>query len=217
MSKSIALRSSTSARTSSQLTTLVRNVAQLRSQLNDAKRMVRLVSDTVTQVEVELKHNESKLAELTHERVGDDGPASTVSGLGAAALRGQEAVARWIEEGTLMASAEFAQAWGISRQALDQAVERGELFSMKLGNKRFYPRELLRLDRPTVARVCKALGEASAAEKLVFWLRQHGGLGGVSAVDAAVAGKTDRVVQLAQAWAEENGLAETTVNATATA
>ena len=216
MSKSIALRSSTSARTSSQLTTLVRSVAQLRSQLNDAKRMVRLVSDTVTQVEVELKHNESKLAELTHERVGD-GPASTVSGLGAAALRGQEAVARWIEEGTLMASAEFAQAWGISRQALDQAVERGELFSMKLGNKRFYPRELLRLDRPTVARVCKALGEASAAEKLVFWLRGHGGLGGVSAVDAAVAGKTDRVVQLAQAWAEENGLAETTVNATATA
>jgi len=39
----------------------------------------------------------------------------------------------------------------------------------------------------------------------------------VSAVDAAVASKTDRVVQLAQAWAEENGLAETTVNATATA
>ena len=216
MSKSIALRSSTSARTSSQLTTLVRNVAQLRSQLNDAKRMVRLVSDTVTQVEVELKNNESRLAELTHERVGD-APASTVSGLGAAALRGQEAVARWIEEGTLMASAEFAQAWGLSRQALDQAVERGELFSMKLGNKRFYPRELLRLDRPTVARVCKALGDASAVEKLVFWLRQHGGLGGASAVDAAAAGKTDRVVQLAQAWAEENGLAETTLNATATA
>src|SRR4051794_12989349 len=102
MSKSIALRSSSPpARTSSQLTTLVRNVAQLRSQLNDAKRMVRLVSDTVTQVEVELKNNESRLAELTNARVGD-APASTVSGLGAAALRGQEAVARWVEEGTLM-------------------------------------------------------------------------------------------------------------------
>jgi len=131
MSNSIALRSSTSARTSSQLTTLVRNVAQLRSQLNDAKRMVRLVSDTVTQVEVELKNNENRLAELTHERAGDT-PASTVSGLGAAALRGQEAVARWIEEGTLMASADFAQSWGISRQALDQAVERGELFSARV-------------------------------------------------------------------------------------
>ena len=216
MTKSIALRSSTSARTSSQLTTLVRSVARLRTQLNDAKRMVRQVSDTVTQVEVELKNNENRLAELTHERAGD-APGSTVSGLGAAALRGQEAVARWIEEGTLMASAEFAQAWGMSRQALDQAVERGELFSMKLGNKRFYPRELLRLDRPTVARVCKALGEASAAEKLVFWLRQHGGLGGVSAVDAAAGGQADRVAQLAQAWAEENGRAETTANATATA
>lgn len=207
MSKSIALRSSAPARTSSQLTTLVRNVAQLRSQLNDAKRMVRLVSDTVTQVELELRNNESKLAELTHERVGN-APASTVIGLDAAALRGQEAVARWIEDGTLMASAEFAQAWGISRQALDQAVERGELFSMKLGNKRFYPHELLRLDRPTVARVCKALGDASAAEKLVFWLRRHGGLGGVSAVDAAAGGKVDRVAQVAQAWAEENGLAD---------
>ena len=195
---------------------MVRTVAQLRSQLNDAKRMVRVISDTVTQVEVELKNNESKLAELTHAQVSD-APESTVSGLGAAALRGQEAVARWIEEGTLMASAEFAQAWGISRQALDQAVERGELFSMKLGNKRFYPRELLRLDRPTVARVCKALGEASAAEKLVFWLRQHGGLGGVSAVDAAAGGQVDRVAQLAQAWTEENGRAETTANATATA
>ena len=216
MSKSIALRSSASARSSSQLTAMVRTVAQLRSQLNDAKRMVRVISDTVTQVEVELKNNESKLAELTHAQVSD-APESTVSGLGAAALRGQEAVARWIEEGTLMASAEFAQAWGISRQALDQAVERGELFSMKLGNKRFYPRELLRLDRPTVARVCKALGEASAAEKLVFWLRQHGGLGGVSAVDAAAGGQVDRVAQLAQAWTEENGRAETTANATATA
>lgn len=217
MSKSIALRSSApSARTSSQLTALVQNVAQLRSQLDDAKRMVRLVSDTVTQVEVELKNSETRLAELTHERAGD-APVSTVIGLGAATLRGQEAVARWIEEGTLMASAEFAQAWGISRQALDQAVERGELFSMKLGNKRFYPRELLRLDRPTVARVCKALGDASAAEKLVFWLRRHGGLGGVSAVEAAVGGKVDRVARLAKAWAEESGLAETTANATATA
>ena len=216
MSKSIALRSSTSARSSSQLTTLARNVAQLRSQLDDAKRMVRLVSDTVSQVEVELKNNESRLAELTHGREGV-APTSPVGGLEKAAVRGQEAVARWIEEGTLMASAEFAQAWGISRQALDQAVERGELFSMKLGNKRFYPRELLRLDRPTVARICKALGTASAAEKLVFWLRPHGGLGGMSAVDAAASGKSDRVAQLAQAWAEENGPADATAHVAATA
>jgi hypothetical protein len=33
-------------------------------------------------------------------------------------------------------------------------------------------------------------------------------LGGVSAVDAAVGGKVDRVAQLAAAWAEENGLAD---------
>ena len=209
MPKSAALRSSTSARTSNQLTTLVRNVAQLRTQLNDAKRMVRVASDTVSQVEVELKNNENRLAKLTNEPMGD-APASAVSGFRAAAARGQEAVARWVEDGTLMASAEFAQAWGISRQALDQAVERGELFSMKLGNKRFYPRDLLRLDRPTVARVCKSLGDASAVEKLIFWLRKHGGLGGASAVDAAVGGKVDRVAQLAEAWAEENGLADAT-------
>lgn len=203
MPKSAALRTST------QLTTLVKNVAQLRTQLNDAKRMVRAASNTMTQVEIELRNNESRLAKLTREPISG-GPVSNASGFRAAVARGQEAVARWVEDGTLMSSPEFAHSWGISRQALDQAVKRGELFSMKLGNKRFYPREFLRLERPIVARVCKALGEASAVEKLIFWLRKHGGLGGASAVDAAANGKVERVAQLAQAWADENRLANGT-------
>ena len=133
---------------------------------------------------------------------------ASMPGLAGSSARGQDTISRWVREGQLVLSADFAKGWGVSRQALDQAVVRGELFSIKSGNKRFYLESLMHLDRPDVARVCRALGRADGVEKLVFWMREHGGLAGKTAVDAVKKRKVDRVVELAEAWAEENGLNE---------
>lgn len=87
-------------------------------------------------------------------------------------------------------------------------MERGELFSIKHGNRRFYVAALLELSRADVAQVCKALGHAAPEEQLMFWLRVHGGLAGRTAVEAVAADQVGRVTELAQDWAEERGYAD---------
>jgi len=124
----------------------------------------------------------------------------------AAEKRGHETYVRWTRDGTLLSSTEFAPRWGVTRQALEQAVERGELFSLKVGNRRYYPSVFLSLTRPLVAEITRTLGSADADEKLIFMLRTHGGLGGRSIAEAVSAGMEDRVLNLAQSWAEERGL-----------
>ena len=121
---------------------------------------------------------------------------------------GQSSLAQWVEDGTLLPSAAFAAAWGLTRQALDQAVERNDLFSVKLGNKRYFLGALVPLDRSAVAMVCRALGSAVASEKLLFWLRKQGALGGKTVADIVAAGGHLRAAEVARDWAEERGLAE---------
>jgi hypothetical protein len=56
--------------------------------------------------------------------------------------------------------------------------------------------------------VCRALGDLGASEKLMFWLREHGALGGrgiAVVLDAGVA--VAKVERLAAAWARERGAA----------
>ena len=197
------------ARSPERLSSLVRNVQQLRKELDTARSMVQ-------RVEMALQSNEAVLAELAdamREAVrlpsaNDAFEAVDRGGLAGAVVRGQAAVARWVADGTLVTSGVFAEACGVTRQALDQAVERGELFSVKHGNKRFYPAALMSLGRADVALVSKSLGHAAPEEKLVFWLRPQGALAGRTAVQAVAEGKGARVAQLAQDWAEERGLSD---------
>lgn len=201
---------------SQKLSELVRSVRTLHAELADARRMVLAANAHVAKVELALQTNTAVLEELTGGAIATVSRAAHVEsggGLHGASLRGQAAVARWIAEGWLVPSTTFADAWGITRQALDQAVERGELFSIKHGNKRYYPQPLVSLEREAVSRVCKAFGRADGAEKLVFWQRPHGALSGRTAAQAVAAGQTDRVVQLAVDWAEEHGLADAAATA----
>ena len=69
---------------------------------------------------------------------------------------------------------QLAQAWGLTRQALAPAADRGEVFAVKIGNRLYYPQAFLALDRDAVAKVCRALGDIGASEKLMFWLREQG-------------------------------------------
>ena len=66
------------------------------------------------------------------------------------------------------------------------AADRCEVFAVNVGNRLYYPQAFLGMDRETVAAVCRALGDLSAGEKLMFWLRNHGTLAGKSVAAAAV-------------------------------
>ena len=125
----------------------------------------------------------------------------------AAVRRGEERRAAWTRDGTLVSGTELATRWARSRQALDQACARHELFNLKVGNRLWYPAVFLRHNADEVRAVCRALGEGDAASMLVFWMRTHGGLGGRTVSEAIEAQQLDRVVELARAWAEEHGWA----------
>ena len=107
-----------------------------------------------------------------------------------------------------MPGEQLAQAWGLTRQALAPAAERGEVFAVKIGNRLYYPQSFLGMDREAVAAVCRALGDLGASEKLMFWLRDHGALAGKSVAAALEAGvAVAKVERLAAAWARERGAA----------
>ena len=136
------------------------------------------------------------------------GKALGTGGLAGAVARGEAARVQWVKDGLVVPADRLAQAWGLTRQALAPAADRGEIFSVKVGNRLYYPQAFLALDRETVATICRALGALSSSEKLMFWLREHGSLAG-KRVDAAMeSGVTlAKVERLAAAWARERGAA----------
>ncbi len=128
------------------------------------------------------------------------------AGLAGAALRGEAARVQWVKDGLVVPGEQLAKAWGLTRQALAPAADRGEIFAVKVGNRLYYPQAFLGIERETVAVICRALGGLGASEKLMFWLRDHGALSGKSVVAALEAGLAlTHVERLAAAWARERG------------
>jgi len=135
-------------------------------------------------------------------------------GFAGAAARGEAARVQWVKDGLVVRGEQLAQSWGLTRQALAPAAERGEVFAVKVGNRLYYPRSFLGMDRESVARVCRALGDLGSTEKLMFWLRDHGALVGRSVAAALEAGvPLAKVERLAAAWARERGAAQDARNA----
>lgn len=138
----------------------------------------------------------------------DSRPAAPAGGLAGATARGEAARVQWVTDGLVVPGEQLAQAWGLTRQALAPAAERGEVFAVKIGNRLYYPQSFLGLEREAVATVCRALGDLSASEKLMFWLRDHGALADRSVAAAMEAGvPLAKVQRLAAAWARERGAA----------
>ena len=103
---------------------------------------------------------------------------------------------------------QLAKAWGLTRQALTPTAECGDACAVKIGNRLYYPRSFLVLDRGAAASVCHALGGIGSSEKLMFWLRDHGALAGKSVAAALESGvPVAKVERLAHAWARERGAA----------
>ena len=134
--------------------------------------------------------------------IKDQGSAR--GGLVAAQARGATARARWIVEGLVVPGPQLAQAWGIPQEALATATASSEVVSMTIDGSEYFPKALLSLDRLTAGAICRALRQLQDTEKLMFWLRDHGALGGKSVAAALEAGMpTAKVTALAEAWARE--------------
>ena len=135
-------------------------------------------------------------------------------GFAGAAARGEAARVQWVKDGLVVPGEQLAQAWGLTRQALAPAADRGEVFAVKVGNRLYYPQAFLGMDREAVAAICRALGDLGASEKLMFWLREHGALAGKSVAAALEAGTAlAKVERLAAAWARERGASRVTAAA----
>jgi hypothetical protein len=139
-------------------------------------------------------------------------PVTAAGGLLGAAARGEAARVHWVKDGLVVPGEQLAQAWGLTRQALAPAAERGEVFSVKVSNRLYYPQMFMDMDRGSVAAVCRALGDLSSSEKLMFLLRGHGALAGKTVGAALEAGLSlTKVERLAGAWARERGAAPASV------
>ncbi|MCV2355385.1 hypothetical protein LNV09_14620 [Paucibacter sp. B2R-40] len=110
----------------------------------------------------------------------------------------------WVSSGLLVGWAALGEAWGgRQRQALDQARERHELFSLKVAGRHHYPAAFLNLSAETVKAICLLLKNVDPAAQVIFWNRPHGALGGQTLEQALAGGKLARVAHLAKTFAEE--------------
>ena len=108
-----------------------------------------------------------------------------------------------IADGSLLSSADLAQAWGVTPQALRQLADAKELVAIKINNKLRFPIELARFDaRSDAQRVSKRLAGLPAIEQVLFMLNEHTELGDKTASEAFRAGQGTEVLALASRVAE---------------
>ncbi len=189
---------------------LLRRIAQLEATVGRLSEDLGSLRSAISKQGVELPKPRGLRGQVPHpESSTTNHPhAQAMGGLAGATARGEAARVQWVKAGLVVPGEQLAQAWGLTRQALAPAADRGEVFAVKVGNRLYYPRAFLGMDRETVATVCRALGNLGASEKLTFWLRDHGALAGKSAAAALEAGvAVAKVERLAQAWARERGAA----------
>jgi hypothetical protein len=189
---------------------LLRRIAQLEATVGRLSEDLGSLRSAVSKQELQLPRTQIARARVAHAKssTADNQHAPAIRGLAGAAARGEAARVRWVKDGLVVPGEQLAQAWGLTRQALAPAAERGEVFAVKIGNRLYYPQAFLGMDREAVAAVCRALGDLGASEKLMFWLRDHGALAGKSVAAALEAGTgLAKVERLAAAWARERGAA----------
>ena len=199
---------------------LLRRIAQLEATVGRLNEDLGSLRSAVSKQGLQAPRTRGVRARAAHAKSSttDTQQAQAAGGLAGATARGEAARVQWVKDGLVVPGEQLAQAWGLTRQALAPAAERGEVFAVKVGNRLYYPQAFLSMDRETVATICRALGDLGSSEKLMFWLRDHGALAGKSAAAALEAGvPLAKVERLAAAWARERGAAHGAGNAAAAA
>lgn len=134
-----------------------------------------------------------------------EAPASNISfakSIQRAQARGEARLVEWTRDGTLLDSSTLANSWGVTRQALDAARNRREVFSLWVKGQHWYPSELLKFERTVFIRINASLGDLDATSKLMFLLHKHGALKGRTPAEAAQ-DMLDDVLRLAANWARD--------------
>jgi hypothetical protein len=119
-----------------------------------------------------------------HRRSGRDAGASSVEGKMFA--EAMAARAKLAKEGSLLGPAELIRRAGVTRQAINQRMKTGSLFTVDGPNGvRYYPAFFVdeSLDRRTVARVSRALKELPGASKWAFFTNPRRSLGGLTPLE----------------------------------
>ena len=189
---------------------LMRRIAQLEATVGRLSEDLGSLRSVVSKQGLQTPRTRGVRARAAHAKSSttDTQQAQAVGGLAGATARGEAARVLWVKDGLVVPGEQLAQAWGLTRQALAPAAERGEVFAVKVGNRLYYPQAFLGMDRETVATVCRALGDLGSSEKLMFWLRDHGTLAAKSVASALEAGvPVAKAERLAAAWARERGAA----------
>lgn len=125
--------------------------------------------------------------------------------LDAEMARGSEAAkAGWIRERLVIASEELAQAWVWSRQALEEACERGELFKLQISGADWYPAVFATLSCVDVRDVCDILRGLDPITAFIFWHAKHGSLRGMTLPEALRRGERQAVIHLSQTFASQH-------------
>lgn len=163
----------------------------------------------------------SKLAWLFSENVGaspalasaypvssdpTQSEADAVRAWAALLRQGEEIRLRWVTDGLLVTPTTLAETWGCTHQAIDDAWRCGDIFSIEVGEHRYYPAVFARLDADAVKGVCQALQGDDVVAKFVFWNKAHDELGGLTLVEALLSGRPDQVRGVAEEWSLERGL-----------
>jgi hypothetical protein len=140
----------------------------------------------------------------TAEARGDHVPAAILEAneqaTREATARGEARLVQWTRDGLLVEGKHLYEAWGITRQALDKARERGDLFSVMVAGQHYYPVEAEQFSRADLAQLTRALGNISSGSKLIFIRRKHGALGDRTPAEAIDHGMLADVLRIAANW-----------------
>jgi len=131
-------------------------------------------------------------------------PASTNGDAELADHLSEKARVAWTKNGLLIPSTNLAEAWGITRRALDEAEDRYEVFLLKIRGRLWAPAVFAKLKPSAAAKVCRTMSGVDEVSQLFFWMQPHGALGGKTPAQAIQAGQLERVLEIAQGLAEEN-------------
>jgi hypothetical protein len=187
---------------------LLRRIARLEATVGRLSKDLGRLRSAVSKQGNQLPRTQGVRARVAHAQspASDNQRSRATGGLAGATARGEAARVQWVKDGLVVPGEQLAQAWGLTRQALAPAADRGEVFAVKVGNRLYYPHAFLGMDREAVAAICRSLGDLGASEKLMFWLREHGTLAGRSVAAALEVGTAmAKVERLAAAWARERG------------
>jgi len=105
----------------------------------------------------------------------------------------------------LLASADFLNELGLSKQALSKALGANRIFYVDFRGQRYFPAFYVdpMYRRTQLEAVTKELGNLPGGAKLQFFMNRRGSLGGATPLEALAAGKLEKVKDVAAAFADQ--------------